>query len=311
MVCFSSFIKITNSNATQRYRAQTCKLLHAADVSIYGTIQKERDPLRKSLTLLAAAFAAGTSYRLPLVVHRKEGVMQQFFISLWQNDIVRLALQTALKLLMAALFGGIIGYEREHSHRPAGFRTHILVAVGAALVMATNDFLFVLYEGRASVDPARLGAQVISGIGFLGAGTILREGFSVKGLTTAASLWAVSCIGLAAGSGFYVGALIATIVIYITLNLLKRFVIRGSTGKTLYIEVADITSLAPEIGSVIKKCGANLHSLEILYADEEKRSRDGGTVVLKALIFVRHEQMQEVILEAIRDMDGVLDLYVD
>lgn len=110
--------------------------------------------------------------------------MKAFFLSLWQNDILRLALDSAFKLVLAAVCGGFIGYERQHSHRPAGFRTHILVAVGAALVMITSSFLTDQYQEVMQIDPTRMSAQVISGIGFLGAGTILREGFSVKGLTT-------------------------------------------------------------------------------------------------------------------------------
>ena len=127
---------------------------------------------------------------------------------------VQYALDAVVKMVLAIVFSGIIGYEREHSHRPAGFRTHILVAVGSALVMMTSGYIFREFEGIGNFDPTRLGAQVISGIGFLGAGTILREGFSVKGLTTAASLWAVSCIGLAVGGGYYTGAFIATVLLF-------------------------------------------------------------------------------------------------
>lgn len=174
--------------------------------------------------------------------------MKAFFLSLWQNDILRLALDSAFKLVLAAVCGGFIGYERQHSHRPAGFRTHILVAVGAALVMITSSFLTDQYQEVMQIDPTRMSAQVISGIGFLGAGTILREGFSVKGLTTAASLWAVSCVGIAVGSGFYAGALIATLVIYLTLNLLKRISARGNAGRNLYVEVEDVGLQASRVG---------------------------------------------------------------
>lgn len=117
---------------------------------------------------------------------------------------------------------GIIGFEREHVHRPAGFRTHILVCVGSALVMITSEYIYYNFSSHVNTDPARLGAQVISGIGFLGAGTIIKEGISVKGLTTAASLWAVSCIGIAVGIGFYVGAFIATACIFLTLGVAKK-----------------------------------------------------------------------------------------
>ena len=102
------------------------------------------------------------------------------------------------------VLAGAIGYEREHVQRNAGMRTHILVAIGASLVMCCGEFLVTKYTGVMNLDPARLGAQVISGIGFLCAGTIIKEGISVRGLTTASSLWCVSCIGLAAGAGAYV-----------------------------------------------------------------------------------------------------------
>ena len=234
------------------------------------------------------------------------------FVMLWGIESVRLVIDSAIKLLLAAVLSGFIGFEREHSHRPAGFRTHILVAVGSALVMITSMYIFEQYKGQTNLDPARLGAQVISGIGFLGAGTILREGFSVKGLTTAASLWAVSCIGLAVGSGFYEGAVVATVVIYITLNLLKKFVIKGTTGKTLYIEAEDATKLSAQIGSIVRKNSANLHSLEILYADDEGvKLRRRETVVLKALIYTKTETTLESIVDEVRDLDGVRDLYID
>lgn len=127
------------------------------------------------------------------------------------------------KILLAALVGGLIGFQRESSNRPAGLRTHMLVCVGSALVMVTSEYIFNNYSGQTNMDPTRLGAQVISGIGFLGAGTILRDGSTVKGLTTAAGLWAVSCIGIAIGSGFYFGGIAATLVVYFTLLLSKEW----------------------------------------------------------------------------------------
>lgn len=111
-----------------------------------------------------------------------------------------------VRLLLALICGGILGIEREKKRRPAGLRTYMLVCVGAAFVMITNEYMSFKYEG---VDPSRMGAQVISGIGFLGAGTIIVTGRNrVKGLTTAAGLWAAACIGLAAGAGFYSGQLL-------------------------------------------------------------------------------------------------------
>ena len=221
------------------------------------------------------------------------------------------AIDAIIKMLLTVLFSGVIGYEREHSHRPAGFRTHILVAVGSTLVMMTSKYIFLEYEGIANFDPTRLGAQVISGIGFLGAGTILREGFSVKGLTTAASLWAVSCIGLAVGGGYYVGALVTTLFIYLTLNTFKRFVAKGNPSKNIYIEAENMSRQATEIGAIVKRYGGNLHKLEVLYADSSPTKRKSDSVVLKAVVFPRDEEGFGLTVSAIRALEGIRDLYID
>ena len=131
------------------------------------------------------------------------------------------SLQYLARVALAAVLAGVIGYEREHVQRNAGMRTHILVAIGAALVMCCGEFLVTKYSGIMNLDPARLGAQVISGIGFLCAGTIIKEGISVRGLTTASSLWCVSCIGLAAGAGAYVLAVGVAVLALIVLRVLR------------------------------------------------------------------------------------------
>ena len=125
------------------------------------------------------------------------------------------------RLLLSGALAGIIGYERERHGRAAGFRTHILVGLGSSLIMLTSLYLMDVLHGQAEFDPTRMAAQVVSGIGFLGAGTILRFGTSVRGLTTAASLWVASGIGLAAGAGFYMGAAAATGVALVTLFALS------------------------------------------------------------------------------------------
>ncbi|MEW9122849.1 MAG: MgtC/SapB family protein [Thermotaleaceae bacterium] len=125
------------------------------------------------------------------------------------------------KLFLAALLGAIIGHERESTLRStgvAGIRTHTLVCIGACLVMLNGVFIFEMYHQLSTMDPTRLAAQVISGIGFLGAGQIIKEGNTVKGLTTAASLWAVAAIGIAVASGFYSGALMTTAIIFVVLK---------------------------------------------------------------------------------------------
>lgn len=179
----------------------------------------------------------------------------------------------AARLLIACILGGIIGYERENVHRPAGFRTHILVCVGAALVMVTSEFIFRQYKNIAAIDPTRLGAQVISGIGFLGAGTIIREGFNVKGLTTAASLWAVSCVGIAAGAGYYEGAIATTVIIYFTLIFLKKLELHFSKKnrlKTLYIESDNTVGQISTIISLFESKKIAIRNVQFISSEQEK-----------------------------------------
>ena len=230
---------------------------------------------------------------------------------IWEIDQVRFTLDALIKLGLTTLLSGFIGYEREHSHRPAGFRTHILVAVGSALVMLTSVYIYDV-QGMTG-DVTRMSAQVLSGIGFLGAGTILREGFSVKGLTTAASLWAVACIGIAVGAGFYAGAFVATIVIYLTLNSLKRFIVRGSTGKLLFIEIKDVGAQIPDITKTIKQCGGKIHSMEVVYTESKdlKFKHKKDTSVIKVLVFPKNEDSLSLMITTIRSMEDVEDIYVD
>lgn len=127
-----------------------------------------------------------------------------------------------IKLLLSCVLGGLIGLERESVNRPAGFRTHMLVCVGATLVMMINAIMITAYGDAVNLDPGRFGAAVISGIGFLGAGTIIKEGNSVKGLTTAASLWTVACIGIAIGAGYFAMSAITTLTVLIILEVFAR-----------------------------------------------------------------------------------------
>lgn len=230
---------------------------------------------------------------------------------LWYNQEFQFVLDAAWKLGLAVLLSGIIGFEREHSHRPAGFRTHILVAVGSALIMLTSVYIGEKYQGQMNVDITRMSGQVVSGIGFLGAGTILREGFSVKGLTTAASLWAVSCIGIAIGAGFVAGAVVATFVIYMTLNSLKKVIVRGKAGKALYVEVKDLAEQVPKISKLIKRTGTVVHSMEILYDNDTKLRKKKDTSTIKALIFPKSDDALKVIVSTLQNDENVVDVYMD
>ncbi len=232
---------------------------------------------------------------------------------IWEIEPVREILDAFLRILLAALLSGIIGYEREHSHRPAGFRTHILVAIGSTLVMLTAVYMNKSAP-NATLDVSRMSASVITGIGFLGAGTILREGFSVKGLTTAASLWAVACIGTAVGGGYTTGAVVATVVIYFTLNSLKHFIINGSVGKTIYVEVESIEDSLPSITSLIKdKFNSPIHSAEIVYTtgSDKKYKHNKNNSVIKILAFPKNNKVLSEIISSLKELDGVEDVYVD
>ncbi|MBI4398877.1 MAG: MgtC/SapB family protein [Candidatus Omnitrophica bacterium] len=126
-------------------------------------------------------------------------------------------------MALAALLGGAVGLQREYVGKEAGFRTHALVSAGSALIMLVSIFIFEEYRTQsAQIDPSRIAAQVVSGIGFLGAGAIIRAGVSVIGLTTAACLWSCAAIGLACGVGFYEGAIYGTLIVLVILVVFQQ-----------------------------------------------------------------------------------------
>ena len=142
----------------------------------------------------------------------------------WINELMQqLWFEALLKLIVGALLTGFIGLQRSSLNKPAGFGTHAILGTSAVLVVVLSQYMALYHE----MDMSRIPAQLLSGIGFIGAGTILRDGINVKGVTTAAGLLAVTCIGLAVGSGFYFGALIATIIVYLLLayshNISSKF----------------------------------------------------------------------------------------
>lgn len=160
--------------------------------------------------------------------------------------------EMAMRLVLSCILGGCIGYERESHHKAAGLRTHILVSVGSCLIMVLSIKIYSSVEGLTNADPARLAAQVVSGIGFLGAGSIIKDGPTVKGLTTAASLWVVAGVGLAVGSGYYMGALMTTGLIFLTLAILSRVEDKDYQSLAyLFVTTADTPGKIGEIGAVL------------------------------------------------------------
>ena len=137
-------------------------------------------------------------------------------------EFIPLPLDYIFRIILSAMLGALIGYERQFKHKSAGLRTNILVCIGSCLIMILSQLLYENVEGKTNADPARLAAQVVSGIGFLGAGAIIKEGVNVIGLTTAACIWVVSGVGLAVGAGYYFIAIFAAILVYAILELLSH-----------------------------------------------------------------------------------------
>lgn len=211
-------------------------------------------------------------------------------------------MELLFRLTIACLLGGLIGIEREKNRHPAGFRTHILVCVGSTLIMLCNIYIFEEYKSYSNIDPARLGAQVISGIGFLGAGTILKEGVTVKGLTTAASLWSVAGIGLAVGLGFYTGAIFATLLVLVTLIVFSRFEERiygNRKSALLRIKTLDRPGQIGRIGTELGKCDLKICDIAMEVSDE-------FSILLKVRVSKGKEDIKPDILEELSKIEGVL-----
>lgn len=172
---------------------------------------------------------------------------------------------TALRLILSILLGGLVGYERQASNKAAGLRTHVLVCMGSCLIMILSMNVYRTVEGLTNADPARLAAQVISGIGFLGAGTIMKEGPLVTGLTTAASIWVVSAIGLAVGFGYYMGAILATILAFATLTVLYHFEqrLKARSKMTFIITMVNDRSKIEELCQILRMMSADLNDIEV------------------------------------------------
>lgn len=200
-----------------------------------------------------------------------------------------------VRLLLAVAFGGTIGLEREIRRRPAGFRTYMLVCLGAALVMMTNEFIVMKFH---TSDPARLGAQVISGIGFLGVGTIIvTKNRQVKGLTTAAGLWACACMGLAIGIGFYQGAILASILILVIttlMNVLENKLIANGRTMEVYLEINGEGSLGVVLDEISSK-GMYIHNVEVVQSGKSAAERMAVNLLLKLPKQYRHYRIVEEI----------------
>lgn len=217
--------------------------------------------------------------------------------------------QIILRVLVGAVLGAAVGLERERSDQPAGLRTHMILVIGATLAMVLSVNLGYLYAREGTpADPARLAAQVISGIGFLGAGAILRYGFTVKGLTTATSLWTMAIVGLTVGAGYYLIGVIATVLMLVVLaflNILEKRFVRTSVSRFIQVEADYQKGVVKSIRKIVQKFSEDLLSFTIQKHIKNKRLR------IQVVARISRDQILEELIESISDIDGVRNLKVE
>lgn len=209
-----------------------------------------------------------------------------------------------LRIGLSMLLGGVIGFERERDNQPAGLRTHIILVLGSCLAM----ILSIEIAHRANTDPARLAAQVISGIGFLGAGAILRYGFNVKGLTTATTLWTMAIVGLVLGAGHIWVAVITTALMLIVLSLLnvieKRFV-RINIVRNMVINLHDGKGVIREVRKTVQRLADKVLAFSVQKSVKNNQIRLDVTAR-----FNRGEKLENLV-EEISEIEGVRSLKIE
>ena len=210
-----------------------------------------------------------------------------------------------LRLVLAMFFGGMIGMERGRKRRPAGFRTYMLVSLGATLTMLLGQYCWKMSAGQT--DVARFGAQVINGIGFLGAGTVLVTAKQeVKGLTTAAGLWASACMGLAVGAGFYECVILGFVLIFFAVRVLPRlenYVIEKARNMNLYVEFQSLDDV-PRIISCLKAQNVHIHEVEIDRGRDRQNAYPSAVFALRLRKGMLHAQ----VLSAVSGIDRIVSM---
>ena len=213
-------------------------------------------------------------------------------------------LAVVLRIVVSVVVGGLIGLDRGLKHRPAGLRTYMVVCLGACLVMLTNQYVCQIY---GTGDPVRMGAQVVSGIGFLGAGTIIvTRRNQIKGLTTAAGLWAAAGVGLAVGVGFYEAAIIGGLAIFTVMTLLQRMdnqMHHNAKVLEVYVELAKDFALGDFLRQVRSR---DIEVRETIR--EHDAETEGGTRAYFSTLRLKKRQKHIDVLEDIRSIDGVVYL---
>lgn len=179
-----------------------------------------------------------------------------------------------LRLTLSFVVGAIVGLERQAHRQPAGLRTHILICMGATLVMLLSIFIPQTFQNFQNGDPGRIAAQVVSGIGFLGAGAIMKFGVNVKGLTTAASIWVIAALGLAIGAGMYVAVLIGTIILLIALiflDTMEKWWFPSKYIKRLHIHTKNMELSPDEFLPILKKHKVAVRTIDLEHSFEDKK----------------------------------------
>lgn len=221
------------------------------------------------------------------------------------------AWEIAVRLFLSVVLGGMIGFERERHNRPAGFRTHILVCAGSALIMMVSAYGFTGQIGEGFLaDPGRIAAGVVTGIGFLGAGTILQQRGSVRGLTTAATIWVVSGVGLAAGIGFYLGAILTTVFVLFSLLLLRKAetaLFSRSRLNNLRVRAVDQPGLLGCIGAELGERMVNIRRSEL--GDPDKDENSGEKIITIDFLVEMPSGIQlKEFFDALHSYDGIREI---
>ena len=214
-----------------------------------------------------------------------------------------------LRLILSCVLGGMIGYERQSRHKSAGLRTNILVCLGSCLIMVLSQAIYQDVEGKTNADPARLAAQVVSGIGFLGAGAIMKEGLTVTGLTTAACLWVVAGVGLAVGAGFYSGALFTAALVFITLGTLSRLDDWVTHDKNLAVTIRTVDSPGQlvHINQCMDDLQLKIKGVKIKKAEED----DDENIYIELFVFNKRGIKSIFILDALKQIEGVISVDIE
>ena len=220
--------------------------------------------------------------------------------------------ELCFRLLLSCVMGGFIGYERQSRRKSAGLRTNMLVCLGSCLIMVLSQDMYQQVEGKTNADPARLAAQVVSGIGFLGAGAIMKEGLTVTGLTTAACLWVVAGVGLAIGGGFYVGAIITGLLGFIALGRLSRLDDWVDQEKRLYliIHTIDRPGQLMQINNYVDKMQLKVKSIKVKADEDEMENEETRQLYVELDVFNYKSLKGAEIIEALRSIPGVTSVNI-